>query len=40
LVCDDQVVEKSFEQIEKTLIDFATDGAYDKRKVYDTLNAH
>ena len=39
-VSDDQVVEKLLEQIEQTIIDFAADGAYDKRKVYDSLNAH
>jgi hypothetical protein len=39
-VSDDQVVEKLLEQIEQTILDFAADGAYDKRKVYDSLNAH
>jgi hypothetical protein len=39
-VSDDQVVEQLLEQIEQTIIDFAADGAYDKRKVYDSLNAH
>ena len=39
-VSDDQVVEKMLEQIEQTILDFAADGAYDKRKVYDSLNAH
>jgi hypothetical protein len=39
-VSDDQAVEKLLEQIEQTIIDFAADGAYDKRKVYDSLNAH
>lgn len=39
-VSDDQAVEELLEQIEQTLLDFAADGAYDKRKVYDSLNAH
>lgn len=39
-VSDDQAVEKMLDQIEQTMIDFAADGAYDKRKVYDNLNAH
>lgn len=39
-ISDDQAVEKLLEQIEQTIIDFAADGAYDKRKVYDSLNAH
>jgi hypothetical protein len=39
-VSDDQAVEELLEQIEQTIIDFAADGAYDKRKVYDSLNAH
>ena len=39
-VSDDQVVETLLEQIEQTILDFAADGAYDKRKVYDSLNAH
>ena len=39
-VSDDQAVGKLLEQIEQTIIDFAADGAYDKRKVYDSLNAH
>jgi len=39
-VSDDQAVEELLEQIEPTIIDFAADGAYDKRKVYDSLNAH
>jgi len=39
-VSDDQVVEKLLDQIEQTILDFAADGAYDKRKVYDSLNAH
>ena len=39
-VSDDQAVEGLLEQIEQTILDFAADGAYDKRKVYDILNAH
>jgi hypothetical protein len=39
-VSDDQAVEELLEQIEQTIIDFAADGAYDKRKVYDSLNVH
>jgi hypothetical protein len=39
-VSDDQAIEKLLEQIEQTIIDFAADGAYDKRQVYDSLNAH
>lgn len=39
-VSDDQAVEKLLEQIEQTILNFAADGAYDKRKVYDGLNAH
>ena len=39
-VSDDAAVEKLLDQIEQTIIDFAADGAYDKRKVYDSLNAH
>lgn len=39
-ISDDQAVEPLLEQIEQTIIDFAADGAYDKRKVYDSLNAH
>ena len=39
-VSDDQAVEKLLEQIEQTIIDFAADGAYDKRKVYDSLHMH
>ena len=35
-VSDDQAVEKLLDQIEQTIIDFAADGAYDKRKVYDS----
>jgi hypothetical protein len=39
-ISDDNAVETLLEQIEQTIIDFAADGAYDKRKVYDSLNAH
>ena len=39
-VSDDQVVEQLLEQIEQTIFDFAVDGAYDIRNVYDSLNAH
>jgi hypothetical protein len=39
-VSDDQAVKELLGQIEQTLLDFAADGAYDKRKVYDSLNAH
>lgn len=39
-VSDDAVVEVLLEQIEQEIINFAADGAYDKRKVYDCLNAH
>ena len=39
-VSDNQAVEKLLEQIEPAIIEFAADGAYDKRKVYDSLNVH
>jgi hypothetical protein len=39
-VSDDQAVAELLDQIEQTILDFAADGAYDKRKVYDSLNAH
>lgn len=39
-VSDDQAVKALLGQVEPTIIDFAADGAYDKRKVYDSLNAH
>lgn len=39
-VSDDQAVDQLLAQIEPTILDFAADGAYDKRKVYDSLNAH
>ena len=39
-VSDDAAVEVLLEQIEQEIDKFAADGAYDKRKVYDGLNAH
>ena len=39
-VSDDAAVEVLLEQIEQEITEFAADGAYDKRKVYDALNAH
>ena len=39
-VSDDEAVEGLLQQIEQTIVDFAADGIYDKRKVYDRLNAH
>ena len=39
-VSDDEAVEALLAQIEQELDEFAADGAYDKRKVYDRLNAH
>ena len=39
-VSDDQAVKSLLEQIEQTIDTFGADGAYDKRKVYDSLNAH
>ena len=39
-VSDDEAVEGLLEQIEQDIAKFAADGAYDKRKVYDCLNAH
>src|SRR3989304_6067660 len=39
-VSDDQAVKELLGQIEQIILDFAADGAYDKRKVYDSLNAH
>ena len=39
-VSDDQAVKPLLEQIEQTFDTFGADGAYDKRKVYDSLNAH
>jgi hypothetical protein len=37
---DDNAVARLLVQIEQELDEFAADGAYDKRKVYDSLNAH
>ncbi len=39
-VSDDQAVAGLLNQIEQTILEFAADGAYDKRKVYASLNAH
>jgi hypothetical protein len=39
-ISDDAAVKGLLEQIEQELDQFAADGAYDKRKVYDSLNAH
>lgn len=39
-VSDGDVVETLLQQIEQDIAKFAADGAYDKRKVYDSLNAH
>jgi len=39
-VSDDNAVAGLLVQIEQELDEFAADGAYDKRKVYDSLNAH
>jgi len=39
-VSDDAAVKVLLEQIEQDIINFAADGAYDKRKVYALLNAH
>ena len=39
-VSDDEAVEALLAQIEPEMAEFAADGAYDKRKVYDSLNAH
>src|SRR3990172_6244655 len=39
-VSDDEAVEALLEQIEQPITEFAADGAYDKRKVYNRLNAH
>ena len=39
-VSDDAAVEVLLEQIEQEILKFGADGAYDKRKVYDCLNAH
>ena len=37
---DDEAVEALLEHIKQDIEKFAADGAYDKRKVYDSLNAH
>lgn len=39
-VSDGDAVETLLQQIEQDIVKFAADGAYDKRKVYDSLNAH
>lgn len=39
-VSDDAAVEVLLAQIEQAIVKFGADGAYDKRKVYDCLNAH
>ena len=39
-ISDDMAAEVLLEQIEQEIEKFAADGAYDKRKVYDCLNAH
>lgn len=39
-VSDDEAVDALLAQIEQEIDKFAADGAYDKRKVYDRLNAH
>lgn len=39
-VSDGDAVETVLQQIEQEIDKFAADGAYDKRKVYDSLNAH
>jgi hypothetical protein len=39
-VSDDAAVAGLLQQIEQELDEFAADGAYDKRKVYDALNEH
>lgn len=39
-VSDGDAVETLLQQIEQDIAKFAADGAYDKRKVYDSLNAH
>ena len=39
-ISDDASVAGLLEQIEQEINEFAADGAYDKRKVYDSLNAH
>jgi hypothetical protein len=39
-ISDDAVVKEMLTQIEQALLACAADGAYDKRKVYEALNAH
>lgn len=39
-VSDGDAVETLLQQVEQEIDKFAADGAYDKRKVYDSLNAH
>lgn len=39
-VSDGDAVATLLQQIEQDIAKFAADGAYDKRKVYDSLNAH
>lgn len=39
-VSDDVAAQDLLQQIEQEIDKFAADGAYDKRKVYDCLNAH
>lgn len=39
-ISDDAVVKQMLEQIEQSLLACAADGAYDKRRVYQVLNAH
>jgi hypothetical protein len=39
-ISDDEAVEALLEHIKQDIEKFAADGAYDKRKVYDSLNAH
>ena len=39
-VSDDAVVKEMLDQIEQELLSLAADGAYDKRKVYDSANQH
>lgn len=39
-ISDDAVVKEMLTHIEHTLLACAADGAYDKRRVYDALNAH
>ena len=39
-ISDGDVVKTLLQQIEQDIAKFAADGAYDKRKVYDSLNEH